>query len=175
MSPKSLRLAAMYGTAAVVVVADQASKYAVVRTLAERGPLHVLGSFVEFRFQTNSGGAFSLFTGVPLFFALMAMVIIGGIVYAGTRARGTAVLLTLGLLLGGAIGNLLDRALRGGVPLRGEVVDFVKVGRWPVFNLADSCITVGGLLLALLLSRAERDQHDEGEGAQDEAARSTTS
>jgi signal peptidase II len=173
----------MYGTAALVVAADQATKYLVVRTLAGRGPLHLVGSFAELRYQTNSGGAFSLFTGAPVFFALMAMAIVGGIVYAGTRARGTAVLLTLGLLLGGAIGNLVDRALRGGVPLRGEVVDFVKIGRWPVFNLADSCITVGGLLLAVLLSRAERDKdrgdqdrgdQDSGEGTQDQAARSTT-
>jgi len=186
VNPKGIRLAAIYGTAAVVVAADQTSKYLVVRTLAGRGPLHLVGSFVEFRYQTNSGGAFSVFTGAPLFFALMAMVIIGGIVYAGTRTRALPVLLTLGLLLGGAIGNLLDRALRGGVPLRGEVVDFVKVGRWPVFNLADSCITVGGLLLALLLTRAERDRpgnsadtgsdrgSGEGEGTQDQATPSTT-
>ncbi len=165
----------MYGTAALVVAADQASKYLVVRTLAGRGPLHLVGSFVEFRYQTNSGGAFSLFTAAPLFFALMAMVIIGGIIYAGARVRGVAVPLTLGLLLGGAIGNLLDRVLRGELLLRGEVVDFVKVGRWPVFNLADSCITVGGLLLAFLLSRAERDpgSGSGGKGQQGEAAAST--
>lgn len=182
VSPTQARLLAMYGTAALVVGADQGTKYLVVRTLAGRGPLHLVGSFVELRYQTNSGGAFSLFPGAPLFFALMAIVIVGGLVYAGTRARGVAVPLTLGLLLGGAIGNLLDRALRGDLPLRGEVVDFVKVGRWPVFNLADSCITVGGLLLALLLSRTEREHRrgrdgggeGHGNGAQDKAARSTT-
>jgi signal peptidase II len=64
----------------------------------------------------------------------------------------------LGLILGGALGNLTDRLVRGDGLLRGEVVDFVKVGIWPVFNLADSCIVVGGLLLALLLGRAERDR-----------------
>jgi signal peptidase II len=144
-----------YGTAAVVVALDQLSKWLVVRQLGGGRPLHLLGSFVQLRYTTNSGGAFSLLTGAPLFFALTAMVIAGGIVYAARRAEGGALLFALGLLLGGAVGNLLDRLLRGGVPLHGEVVDFVKVGPWPVFNLADSCITIGGLLLAYLLSRPE--------------------
>ncbi|HZD72671.1 MAG TPA: signal peptidase II [Actinomycetota bacterium] len=150
------RQLALYGTAAAVLAADQLSKYLVVRDLAGRPPLRLVGSLVELRYATNSGGAFSLLTGAPLFFALMAVVVIGGILYAGRRARGLPVQLALGLLLGGAVGNLLDRLLRGEVPLRGEVVDFIKIGWWPVFNLADSCIVVGGLLLALLLGRAER-------------------
>jgi signal peptidase II len=153
--PPARRLA-VYGTAALVLAADQLSKYLVVRNLAGGPPLRLIGSLVELRYATNSGGAFSLLTGAPLFFALMAVVVIGGILYAGRRARGLPVQLALGLLLGGAVGNLLDRLLRGDVPLRGEVVDFIKVGWWPVFNLADSCIVVGGLLLALLLGRAER-------------------
>ncbi|HEX6678990.1 MAG TPA: signal peptidase II [Actinomycetes bacterium] len=150
------RLPWVYGTAAVVVVLDQLSKWLVVRQLGGGRPLRLLGSFVELRYTTNSGGAFSLLTGAPLFFALTAAVIVGGIVYAARRAEGRALLFALGLLLGGAVGNLLDRLLRGGVPLHGEVVDFVKVGPWPVFNLADSCITIGGLLLAFLLSRPEQ-------------------
>jgi signal peptidase II len=156
MRPRAGRLAWVYGTAAVVVVLDQLTKWLVVRQLGGGRPLRLLGSFVELRYTTNSGGAFSLLTGAPLFFALTAAVIVGGIVYAARRAEGRALLFALGLLLGGAVGNLLDRLLRGGVPLHGEVVDFVKVGPWPVFNLADSCITIGGLLLAFLLSRPEQ-------------------
>jgi signal peptidase II len=162
------RLALVYGTAAVVVVLDQLTKWLVVRQLGGGRPLKLLGSFLQLRYTTNSGGAFSLFTGAPLFFALTATVIAGGIVYAARRAEGRALLLALGLLLGGAVGNLLDRLLRGGVPLHGEVVDFVKVGPWPVFNLADSCITIGGLLLAFLLSRPENRA---GEEPADAAAR----
>ncbi len=150
------RQLALYGIAAVVLAADQLSKYLVVGNLAGRPPIRLIGSVVELRYATNSGGAFSLLTGAPLFFALMAVVVIGGILYAGRRARGRTVQLALGLLLGGAVGNLLDRLLRGDQPLRGEVVDFIKVGWWPVFNLADSCIVIGGLLLAFLLSRADR-------------------
>jgi signal peptidase II len=152
----------LYGTAAVVLAADQLSKYLVVRNLAGRPPVRLIGSLLELRYATNSGGAFSLLTGAPLFFALMAVAVIGGILYAGRRARGLPVQLALGLLLGGAVGNLIDRLLRGGQPLRGEVVDFVKVGWWPVFNLADSCIVIGGLLLAFLLSRVERPPTREG-------------
>jgi signal peptidase II len=98
----------------------------------------------------------------------MAMVIIGGIVYASRRAQPLSVLVILGLILGGALGNLCDRLFRGEGLLRGEVVDFVKVGIWPVFNLADSCVVAGGLLLALFLGRAERDK---GQAPADTASR----
>jgi len=157
------RLAALYGTAAAVLAADQLTKQLVVSNLAGRPPVRVIGSFVELRYTTNSGGAFSLLTGAPLFFAAMAIVIIAGIVHAARRAQGLPVLLVLGLVLGGALGNLADRLFRGDAAFSGEVVDFVKVGIWPVFNLADSCIVVGGLLLAFLLGRSERAGRQPGQ------------
>jgi len=162
MRPSVKRLSVLYGTAALVIALDQLIKYLVVRHLAGRPPVRLIGDFLQFRYATNSGGAFSLLTGAPVFFALMAIVVIGGILYAGRRARGLPIAVALGLLLGGAVGNLLDRLLRGDHPLRGEVVDFVKVGPWPVFNLADSCIVIGGILLALLLGRPERSAEPEG-------------
>jgi signal peptidase II len=153
---RTTRVLATYGTAAAVLVLDQLIKHLVVSNLAGRPPLDVIGSLVQLRYTTNSGGAFSLLTGAPLFFGVTAIVIIGGIVYAWRRTQPLSMLVVLGLILGGALGNLTDRLLRGEGLLRGEVVDFVKVGIWPVFNLADSCIVVGGLLLAILLGRAER-------------------
>jgi signal peptidase II len=155
--PRSRRLLALYGTAAAVLVVDQLTKQLVVANLAGRPPLDVIGEVVQLRYTTNSGGAFSLLTGAPLFFGVMAMVIIGGIIYASRRTQPLSMLVVLGLILGGALGNLTDRLLRGEALLRGEVVDFVKVGIWPVFNVADSCVVVGGLLLAILLGRAERE------------------
>jgi signal peptidase II len=146
---------AVYGTAAAVLVLDQLLKHLVVSNLAGRPPVDVIGSFVQLRYTTNSGGAFSLLTGAPLFFGVMAFVIIGGIIYASRRTRPLSMLVVLGLVLGGALGNLTDRLFRGEGLLRGEVVDFVKVGIWPVFNLADSCVVVGGMLLAIFLGRAE--------------------
>jgi signal peptidase II len=152
------RALALYGTAALVLALDQLSKQLVVANLAGRPPVDLVGDVVQLRYTTNSGGAFSLLTGAPLFFGIMAMVIIGGIVYASRRAQPLSMLVVLGLILGGALGNLADRLLRGDGLLRGEVVDFVKVGIWPVFNLADSCVVVGGILLALFLGRAESEQ-----------------
>jgi signal peptidase II len=152
---RSRRALALYGTAAVVLALDQLTKHLVVTSLAGRPPVDLVGDVVQLRYTTNSGGAFSLLTGAPLFFGIMAMVIIGGIVYASHRAQPLSMLVILGLILGGALGNLTDRLLRGDALLRGEVVDFIKVGIWPVFNLADSCVVVGGILLAIFLGRAE--------------------
>jgi signal peptidase II len=167
-APRARRALALYGTAALVLALDQLLKYLVVRNLAGRPPLQVIGGFLELRYTTNSGGAFSLLTGAPLFFGVMAIVIIGGIVYASRRTEPLSMLLALGLVLGGALGNLADRLFRGqGELLRGEVVDFVKVGIWPVFNLADSCIVVGGVVLALLLGRGERAEREQGQAPAD--------
>ena len=152
---RSRRALALYGTAAAVLALDQLTKHLVVSNLAGRPPVDLVDDVVQLRYTTNSGGAFSLLTGAPLFFGIMALVIIGGIVYASRRAQPLSMLVILGLILGGALGNLTDRLLRGDALLRGEVVDFIKVGIWPVFNLADSCVVVGGILLAIFLGRAE--------------------
>jgi signal peptidase II len=155
---RSRRMLALYGTAALVLVLDQLTKHLVVTNLAGRPPVDLIGEVVQLRYTTNSGGAFSLLTGAPLFFGITAIVIVGGIIYASRRARPLSLLVVLGLVLGGALGNLTDRLLRGEGLLRGEVVDFVKVGWWPVFNVADSCVVVGGILLAIFLGRAESEQ-----------------
>ena len=152
------RVLALYGTAALVLALDQLTKHLVVTNLAGRPPVDLLDDVVQLRYTTNSGGAFSLLTGAPLFFGIMAIVIVGGIIYASRRAQPLSLLVVLGLVLGGALGNLTDRLLRGDGLLRGEVVDFIKVGWWPVFNVADSCVVVGGILLAVLLGRAESEQ-----------------
>jgi signal peptidase II len=155
---RSRRVLALYGTAALVLVLDQLTKHLVVTNLAGRPPVDLIGEVVQLRYTTNSGGAFSLLTGAPLFFGITAIVIVGGIIYASRRAQPLSLLVVLGLVLGGALGNLIDRLLRGEGLLRGEVVDFVKVGWWPVFNMADSCVVVGGILLAIFLGRAESEQ-----------------
>ena len=149
------RMVLVYGTALGVLAADQLTKWLVVEHLRGQEPVNVIGEFARFRYTTNTGGAFSLLTGFPLFFGLMAIVIMGLIVLYARRVRSTGVLLVLGLLLGGALGNFLDRALRGEEFLGGEVVDFVEVGTFPVFNVADSCITIGAITLAILLTRED--------------------
>jgi signal peptidase II len=162
MRPSVKRPLIIYGIAALVIGADQLIKWVVIQRLAGRPPLRLIGDFVQLRYTTNSGGAFSLLTGAPVFFALTAIAVIGGLVYASSRTRGLPIAVALGLLMGGAVGNVLDRLLRGDHLLRGEVVDFVKIGPWPLFNLADSCIVIGGILLALLLGRPERSADTQG-------------
>jgi signal peptidase II len=171
MGPRRL---AVYGTALVVLALDQVTKWLVVSQLADRPPVRVIGSFVRLRHTTNTGGAFSLFAGFPLFFAVMAVLVMLAIAVYARRVQSIAVLVTLGLLLGGALGNFADRLLRGDGLLNGEVVDFVDVGAWPVFNLADSCITVGAVLLALLMGRAGREPEPAGRPTPDRPDPGTT-
>jgi signal peptidase II len=154
------RLALVYAIALAVLVLDQTTKWLVIERLAGRAPVDVIGTFVQLRYTTNPGGAFSLLTGFPLFFGLMAIGVIVAITVYARRITSGPTLFTLGLLLGGALGNFADRLLRGDGLLNGEVVDFVDVGSFPVFNVADSCITVGAILLAILLTKAEREQTD---------------
>jgi signal peptidase II len=135
-----------------VVVVDQLTKTWAVRELAD-GPVELVGD-VAFRLSRNSGGAFSLFQGFTPLLAVLAIVLAVVLVRALQRTRDPLVLVALALILGGAIGNLIDRIARSPSFLRGEVVDFVDVGRFPVFNVADSAITIGAVLLFIAALRA---------------------
>lgn len=149
------RMVLVYGTALGVLVADQIAKWLAVENLRGQPPVDIVGTFVQLRYTTNTGGAFSLLTGFPLFFGIMAIVIMALILLYARRVETRATLLVLGLLLGGALGNFADRLLRGDTLLHGEVVDYVDIGTFPVFNIADSCITVGAILLAILMTRED--------------------
>jgi signal peptidase II len=140
-------------TAAVVLIADIVSKVAVVATIAPGQRVHVLGDLLEITETRNGGAAFSIGPGATILFTLVAVVVAGVIVREARRmvSRGWAV--TLGLLLGGALGNLVDRIFRTPGPLRGHVVDWIQLPHWPVFNIADSAIVVGGCLAVLLATR----------------------
>jgi signal peptidase II len=118
--------------------------------------VRLAGGLVVLHEQRNPGAAFSIAGGATVLFTLVAAGVVVVIVRTARRLRSTAWAVTLGLLLGGALGNLADRLFRDPGPLRGHVVDFVDLqwhGRsvWPVFNVADMAI-VAGALLALLLS-----------------------
>jgi signal peptidase II len=152
----------VFGIAAGVLALDQFTKWLVVENLRDSPPVELIGDTVRLVYATNPGGAFSLLTNAPLFFAIMAIVVMGAIVYYARHAHSVTILGVLGLLLGGALGNFTDRLLRGDRLLHGEVVDFVDVGPWPVFNVADSAITIGAITLALLLSRAPEEPKPSG-------------
>ncbi len=134
------------------VVLDQLTKSWVVATLSD-APLSIIGNDVELRLTRNSGGAFSLFTNATVLLALLAILLSVFLVRAVQRARDRLTVVALSLVLGGALGNLVDRLTRSPGFLRGEVVDYVKVGSFPSFNVADSCVTIGAILLIIAAFR----------------------
>jgi signal peptidase II len=115
---------------------------------------------LDLRYTTNPGGAFGLFGGIPWLFVAISAVVVGAIVLASRRLPTTASAVGLGLVLGGAIGNLIDRGIRG-PGFSGEVVDFIDLQVWPIFNLADSAIVIGAALLLLTGLKRGRTSPDE--------------
>ena len=136
-----------------VFVVDLVSKTIVVATLSDRAPLRLLGGLLTLRELRNSGAAFSIGTSVTVVFTLIALGVIVAILRTARRLRSIPWAITLGLLLGGATGNLGDRLFRSPGFLRGDVVDWIELPHWPVFNVADSSIVCGGVLAVLLAAR----------------------
>jgi signal peptidase II len=146
------------GIAAAVLVVDVATKLVVVATIAPGEDIRVLGGLLYLTQWRNVGAAFSFAQGATLLFSLVAVAVAVVIVRTARRLYSTGWAVVLGLVLGGAVGNLLDRIFRDPGFLRGGVVDFLSVfapdGRaFPVFNMADSAIVCGGILGALLALR----------------------
>ncbi|MBW8481033.1 signal peptidase II [Actinomadura parmotrematis] len=142
--------------AAVAVAAlalDVVSKMIVVATLQGEDPIELLGGLLTLRETRNSGAAFSIGTGYTLIFTVIAFGVVVAIVRTARNLRSLPWAVCLGLLLGGAIGNLIDRIFRGPARFQGHVVDWIELPHWPVFNLADSAIVCGGVLAVLLASR----------------------
>jgi signal peptidase II len=150
------RIGTLLAVAVAVLGLDIASKVAVVANLSGHQPIHVIGSFLELHVQRNSGAAFSFAPGLTIVFSLIAIAVVVVILRSSRRIRSVPWAITLGLLLGGATGNLIDRVFRSPGVFRGWVVDWIQVPHWPVFNLADSAIVCGGILAVLLSIRGIR-------------------
>ena len=146
-------------TAVLTYGVDRITKIWAASTLPG-GPIDVVPGVLTLRFTTNSGGAFSIGQRAPWFFVGVTAVVVVIILATSFRHTSRIVGTSLGLVLGGALGNLTDRAIRG-PGMRGRVVDFVDFHVWPVFNLADSAIVIGAILLALT---GLRERPGEGEG-----------
>jgi signal peptidase II len=131
--------------AAAVVLLDVVTKQWATSALAD-GPIDLFGG-VRLALTHNKAGAFGLGGAFVPFLAVGALVLVIVMVTTGSATENVLVALALGLVLGGAFGNVIDRIFRAPGFLRGGVVDFVDLGFWPVFNLADSAITCGCLLL----------------------------
>ncbi|WP_051515394.1 signal peptidase II [Candidatus Blastococcus massiliensis] len=144
--------------AAAVLALDLVSKLVVVATVERGEDIRVLGGALYLTHLRNTGAAFSFAEGFTIVFTVVALAVVAVIVRTARRLFSTGWAVALGLVLGGAVGNLIDRIFREPGFLRGGVVDFLSVfgpdGEvWPVFNVADSAIVCGGVLGAGLALR----------------------
>lgn len=152
-SPRPRRVGVLVAVACAALALDVISKIIVVATLQDRPPIRLLGGLLTLRETRNSGAAFSIGTGYTIIFTVIACGVVVAIVRTARNLRSVPWAVCLGLLLGGALGNLVDRVLRAPAPFQGHVVDWIEWPHWPVFNLADSAIVCGGVLAVLLAAR----------------------
>ena len=150
-------------TALLAVVIDQVVKELSTKNLVEGEPVRILGGLVQLSLRRNSGAAFSLGSGYTWVFPLVTLVVIGWIGFLARKLRSVPWAIALGLVLGGALGNLGDRLFRAPGPFQGHVVDMISLfgpygEHFAVFNIADSCLSVGVVLAVLLeLTGRQRD------------------
>ena len=169
--PRRSRARLLLGLAAGVLVLDLVTKLVVVATLSDREPVRLLGGLVYLTEARNTGAAFSFAEGATVVFTLIAVAVAVVIVRSARRLYSAGWAVALALVLGGAVGNLVDRVFRDPGFLRGGVVDFIQIGWWPIFNVADSAIVCGGVLGALL---AFRGVEFDGSRGRDRAADGAT-
>jgi signal peptidase II len=144
------RIAVLVGVAVFVIAADVISKAVVVAKMAGHPPIRLLGGLLTITLTRNGGAAFSIGTSMTIVFTAIAVGVIVYILRVARHLRSIGWAIALGLLLGGATGNLLDRIFRAPAPFQGHVVDWIELPHWPVFNLADSSIVCAGVLVVLL-------------------------
>jgi signal peptidase II len=137
------------GVALLAYVADVVTKVVAVEVLANSPAIPVVGDLLTLRLTRNPGAAFSLGTSATFALSVISIVVVIVVLVLGRRVASPMWAVALGLLLGGAAGNLTDRLLREPAPMRGHVVDFLELPNWPVFNLADSAIVLAAGLIIL--------------------------
>ena len=137
----------IFFTALSIVFLDQLTKFLIKTKFQLNESLPIIKNILHFTYVTNTGSAFGLFKGFDLFFIIFSFTVIAAILYFMKNIKQNEKLMqvSFGLLLGGTIGNLADRILFG------HVIDFIDFRIWPVFNIADSAITVSIVLLVILL------------------------
>ena len=145
------RLPLTLGVAAGVVLLDQVTKIIAVARLEGEPPIQVIGEWLQLTFVRNSGAAFSLAGNYTIVISVLAIVVAVAIVRTARSLTNVWWAVVLGGILGGALGNLIDRIFREPAPFRGHVVDFLELPNWPVFNVADMAL-VGSAILAVILS-----------------------
>jgi len=144
-------LAVMLGVAATVVTADAVSKALALRDLPGGPPVRLLDGLLTLKLTLNPGAAFGVGTSYTAIIALIACGVVVYVIRMAARLRSLSWTIALGLVLGGAAGNLGDRLFRAPGPLRGSVVDWLNLPHFPwTFNLADAAITCAAVLIGVL-------------------------
>ncbi|WP_326837157.1 signal peptidase II [Amycolatopsis rhabdoformis] len=149
------RVGLVFAVAALIWVIDLVSKNLVAANLEGKEPVRILGGLIYLQVIRNPGAAFSMATGMTWVLALVAAAVAVAIIWLSRRLRSVGWAIGLGLVLAGALGNLTDRIFRAPGPLRGHVIDFISAFApngegFAIFNIADSAICVGGVLIVLL-------------------------
>ena len=139
-------------TAWTIWLFDFATKQWAISAL-EVEPKKILGSFLQLSLVKNPGAAFGFATGLTLLYSILAVVVVATIVYFARAISSGGWQLTAGLLLGGVMGNLADRAFREPAFFRGHVIDWIELPNWPVFNLADCAIVIAAAIAFVLSVR----------------------
>ncbi|MEV7086562.1 signal peptidase II [Streptomyces sp. NPDC093085] len=152
--PKGKRqIAALFIVAALAYLLDLGSKMLVVAKLEHHEPIEVIGDLLKFEAIRNAGAAFGIGEAFTVIFTIIAATVIVVIARLARKLYSLPWAIALGLLLGGALGNLTDRIFRSPGVFQGAVVDFISPKNFAVFNLADSAIVCGGILIVLLSFR----------------------
>ncbi|WKU07542.1 signal peptidase II [Micromonospora sp. HUAS LYJ1] len=178
-TPRRRAVVLLVGIALFALLTDLLTKHLALQLLDDRPPVRLLGGAVYLTLTRNSGAAWSIGADHTWVFPLITIGVVGWITWMALRLRSLPWAVSLGLVLGGALGNLTDRIFRAPGHFVGHVVDMVSLfdpyGQvWPVFNLADSCL-VSGVLLAVLLELTGRQRDGRRIGAKgDDAAPATT-
>jgi signal peptidase II len=152
-TPRRLLYLAVVIVAVPVYVADQLTKAWASANLQPDQPRAVVGSLLQLNLTRNSGAAFSIGTGATWILTAIACSVVVFVVVTARRLGSRGWALALGLLLGGSLGNLTDRMFRAPGPGRGQVVDFLQLPHYPIFNIADSAIVSAAVLIAVMAFR----------------------
>jgi signal peptidase II len=150
------RYVLLLSIAALVVVLDQVTKQLALDGLDDE-PIHLIDGVLSLRLTYNSGGAFGLLQGLPGVFLAATLAIVSLILLWTRKVEQRSWIVSLGLVVGGGLGNVGDRVFRD---LDGRVVDFVDLHVWPVFNVADAAIVTGVVLMLIVTSLPSRNKEE---------------
>ena len=139
-------------TALIVFLLDYSTKFLAINYLSD-GPVKLIGNFLKLKLVFNSGAAFSLASSGTIFLSTFSLIMVAVIFYFSRRVKSTPWAIALGLVLGGIFGNLADRIFRAPGGLQGEVVDWIQIPNWPVFNIADTAVVSAAILITVLSAK----------------------